>query len=89
MLLRGTLQNSTVMKTTKLVSKHCEALKAMPTVHLALKLGVTFGASTAKRENCFSLLKTIMRDRRQLMKHARKANLVQLVFECDLTKNKN
>ena len=33
--------------TTKLLSKHCEALKAMPTVQLALKVEVTLGASTA------------------------------------------
>ena len=48
--------------TTKLLFEHCEALKAMPSVHLALKLGITFGASTAKSENSFSVLKTIMRD---------------------------
>ena len=40
--------------TTKLLSEHSEALKAMPTAHLALKLGVTLGASTAKYENSFS-----------------------------------
>ena len=34
--------------TTKLISKHCEALKAMPTVALALKLGVILRASTAR-----------------------------------------
>ena len=34
--------------TTKLISEHCKALKAMSTVDLALKLGVTLGASTAK-----------------------------------------
>ena len=39
--------------TTKLFSEHCEALKAMPTVHLALKLGVTLEGSTAKCENSF------------------------------------
>ena len=33
--------------TTKLLSEHCEASKAMPTVHLALKLRVTLVASTA------------------------------------------
>ena len=73
--------------TTKLLSKHYEALKAMPTVYLALKLGVTLGASTANCENSFSVLKIIMRDRRQSMKHARKADLVQLAFKSDLTKN--
>ena len=56
--------------TTKLLSEHYEAIKAMSTAHFALKLGVTLGASTAKCENSFSVLKTIMRDRRQ---HACKA----------------
>ena len=72
--------------TTKLLSKHCEAVRAMPIVHLALKLGVILGAATPKSENSFSVLKTIMRDRRQSMKHARKAHVVQLAFESDLTK---
>ena len=69
--------------TTKFISEHREALKAMPTVHLALKLGVTLGAFTAKCENSFYVLKTIMRDRRQSMKHAHKVHLVQLGFESD------
>ena len=58
----------------------------MPTVHLALKLGVTFEASIAKCGNSFSVLKTIVRDRWQSMKHARKAHLVHIAFENDLTK---
>ena len=72
--------------TTKLLSEICEALKAMSTVHFILKLEVTLGASTAKCENSFCVLKNIMRDCRQSMKHARKAHLVQLAFESDLTK---
>ena len=59
----------------------------MPAVHLALKLGVTLGASTAKCENSFFVLKTIMRERRQSIKQARKVHFVQLAFESDLTKN--
>ena len=43
--------DETNLTTTKLFRKHCESLKAMPTVHLALKLGVTFVASNAKCEN--------------------------------------
>ena len=39
--------------TIKLISEHFEALKAIPTIHLALKLGVTLGASTAKCDNFF------------------------------------
>ena len=72
--------------TTTLLSEHSEALKAMPTVHFVLKLGVTLRASTAKCENSFSVLKTIMRDCRQSMKHTGKAYFVQLQFESDLTK---
>ena len=44
--------------TTKLLSQHCVTLKAMPTVHLALQLGVSLGASTEKCKNSFSILKT-------------------------------
>ena len=36
--------------TTRLLSGFCEALEAMLTVHLALKLGATLGASTTKCE---------------------------------------
>ena len=39
--------------TTKLLSKHCEALEAMLTIHPGLKLGVTLRAFTAKCENSF------------------------------------
>ena len=72
--------------TIKLLSEHCEAFTAMPTVHLALKLGVILEASIAKCGNFFCVLKTIVRDRWQSMKHARKAHLVQLAFENNLTK---
>ena len=58
----------------------------MPAVHLAPKLRVILGASTANCKHFFSVLKTIMRDQREPMKHARKAHLVQLAFESDLTK---
>ena len=58
----------------------------MPTVHLALKLGDILGASTTKCASSFSVLKAIVRDRRQSIKHTRKARLVRLVFESDLTK---
>ena len=72
--------------TTIFLSDHCEALTAMPTVHLALKLGVTLESSTAKCENSFSVLKTIMRDRKQSMKHACKIHLVQLSIKSALRK---
>ena len=62
--------------TTKLISKHCEVLTVMPTIHLALKLGVTLGASTVKCENFFSVLKTIMRSRGRSMKQYRRDGVV-------------
>ena len=43
----------TKLTTTKLLSKHWETLKAMLTVHLALKLAVTLGASISVCENSF------------------------------------
>ena len=77
----------TKLTTTKLLSERGEVVKAMPTVHLALKLGVTPRASIAKCKNSFSILKTIVRDRGKSMKHARKAHPA---FESNFTKkNKN
>lgn len=70
----------------KLLSKHHKTLEAMPTVLLALRLALVFGASTATCENSFSTLKGVFTDRRRSMLHARKARLVQLAFEKDLTK---
>ena len=92
MLPRPTLKKlngdeKTKPTTTKLLSERCEALKAMPTIHLALKLEFTLGSSTAKCENSLSVLKTIIRDRSQSMKHVPKARLVQLALERDLTKS--
>ena len=59
----------------------------MLTVHLDLKLGITFEASTTKFENSFSVLKITMRDRKQSMTHACKAYFAQLAFESDSPKN--
>ena len=42
------------------------------TVHLALKLAVTLGASATMSENSFLVLKNIMQDRRQSKKHGGK-----------------
>ncbi|XP_049323536.1 zinc finger protein 862-like [Astyanax mexicanus] len=60
-------------------------LEAMPTVFTAFKHGLTFGASTASCENSFSTLKNVFTEHRQTMLHQRKANLIQLAFEKDLT----
>ena len=75
----------TKLTTTELFSKQYEALNVMPTVHLALKLGVTLRLPQSVRIRFF-ILKTIMRDRWQSMKDACKAHLVQVAFESDLTK---
>jgi len=58
----------------------------MPSVLHALKLSVTLGASTAMCENTFPALKNIFRENRRAVVHSRKAQLVQLDFERDLTK---
>jgi len=74
------------MTASRLISEHHGILKAMPSVLHALKLSVTLGASTAMCENSFSALKNIFREIRLAMVHSRKAQLVQLAFERDLTK---
>ncbi|XP_056298622.1 uncharacterized protein LOC130211699 isoform X2 [Pseudoliparis swirei] len=61
-------------------------LEAMPTVFTAFKHGLTFGASTASCENSFSTLKNVYTEHRLTMLHQRKANLIQLAFEKDLTR---
>ena len=63
-----------------------QPLEAMPSVITALKHALTFGASTALCENSFSTLKNVFSDHRQSMLHKRKANLILLAFEKDLTK---
>uniref|UniRef100_A0A8C9YYB0 TTF-type domain-containing protein n=1 Tax=Sander lucioperca TaxID=283035 RepID=A0A8C9YYB0_SANLU len=73
--------------TMKKVLKHFhKPLEAMPSVMTALKHALTFGASTALCENSFSTLKNILTDHRLSMLHRRKANLIKLAFEKDLTK---
>ncbi|XP_063039724.1 uncharacterized protein LOC134434959 [Engraulis encrasicolus] len=73
--------------TARKVLKHFHpALEAMPGVITALKHALTFGASTAVCENSFSTLKNVFTDHRQSMLHKRKANLIKLAFEKDLTK---
>ena len=57
-------------------------LEAMPSVVMAFKHALTFGASTilAMCENSFSALKKVFTDKRLCM------HLVQLSFETDLTR---
>ena len=61
------------------------ALQAMPTVVRAYKLALTLGASTAACENSFSTLKSVFSEHRRSMLQKRKAQLIQLAFEKDLT----
>ena len=77
-------ENWTIHK-VGLLSKYYKSLQSMPTVLLALRLALVFGASTATCENSFSTLKSVFTDRRRTMLHGRKARLVQLAFEKDLT----
>lgn len=72
--------------TQKLLSTYHKTLEAMPSVVTAMRLGLTFGASTAMCENSFSTLRNVFTDHRRSMRHARKAQLVQLAFERDLTR---
>ncbi|KAK9967816.1 hypothetical protein ABG768_002182 [Culter alburnus] len=79
-------ESQQMMTTRRLLSEHHKVLEAMPSVLSALKLAVTFGASTAMCENSFSVLKNVFTDNRRAMNHTRKSQLVQLAFERDLTK---
>ncbi|KAI7812918.1 hypothetical protein IRJ41_012057 [Triplophysa rosa] len=72
--------------TTRLIlSKDHNALQTMPSVLIALKHALACGASTATHENSFSSLRNVFTDHRCSMLHKRKAQLVQLTFEKDLT----
>lgn len=62
-------------------ASHCHAQCACCTEH-----GVTFGASSATCENTFSTLTNIFSQHRRSMLQPRKAHLIQLVFERDLTR---
>ncbi|KAK0146220.1 hypothetical protein N1851_014468 [Merluccius polli] len=72
--------------TQDILTRYCEPLAAMPTVLKTLKLSLTFGASTATCENSFSTLKNVFSEHRRSMLHKRKASLIQIAVEKDLTK---
>ncbi|KAK0153405.1 hypothetical protein N1851_004914 [Merluccius polli] len=69
-----------------IISTYHNQLIAMPSVLTAFKHALTFGASTAMCENSFSTLKNVFSEHRHTMLHKRKARLVQLEFEKDLTR---
>lgn len=66
-----------------------KTLEALPSILMALKAALTFGASTATCENSFSALKNVFSKHRRSMLHLRKAQLIQLSLEKDLTKKFN
>ena len=65
--------------------KYHRMLEAMPSVVTIMRLGLTLGAPTAMCENSFSVLRNVLTDHCQSIRHACKAQLVQLAFERDLT----
>ena len=69
-----------------IISTYRIQLSAMPSVPTAFKHALTFGASTAMCENSFSTLRNVFSEHRRTMLHERKARLVQLAFEKDLTR---
>ncbi|ROL51391.1 hypothetical protein DPX16_22487 [Anabarilius grahami] len=80
-----TLSNRDKWTTLDVLQNFSGALSAMPTVYIALRLRITFGAFTAICENSFSILNNVFTQHRRSMSHQRKAQLIQLAFECDLT----
>lgn len=70
----------------KLLSNYSSVFQAMPGVLTALKHSLTFGASTAMCENSFSTLKNVFSEHRRSMLHRRKAHLIKLAFENDLSR---
>jgi hypothetical protein len=59
--------------------------KGTPSVRDVLSVALTLGASSSTCESTFSTLSRILTPYRRSMLHARKANLVVLAFEHDLT----
>lgn len=78
-------QDKNKVTLAELVSEWSSVLKSMPVVMTAFKHALTFGASTAMCENSFSTLKNVFSEHRRSMLHTRKANLIQLAFENDLS----
>lgn len=70
----------------EILSTYHIQLNVMPSVLIAFKYALTFGTSTAMCENSFSILRNVFSDRRRRMLHQRKACLVQLAFERELTR---
>ena len=60
-------------------------MSAVPSVNNILRQALTFGASSATYESTFSALPRILMPYRRSMLHQRKADLVLLAFERELT----
>ena len=60
-------------------------MSAVPSVNNILRIALTFGASSATCEGIFFTLARILTEYRRSMLHQRKADLVLLAFEHDLT----
>ena len=60
-------------------------MSAVPSVNNILRLALTFGATSATCKGTFSTLTRILTPYRGSMLHQRKADLVLLAFEHDLT----
>ena len=61
--------------------------EAFPSVYRLAASALTLGASTATCEASFSTLSRVLTSFRTSMTHSRKANLVLLSFESDITNN--
>ncbi|KAL7404136.1 hypothetical protein ABVT39_010269 [Epinephelus coioides] len=86
--LQTEMARSTEAKWTPatILQRYSGPLTAMPSVLAALRHGVTFGSSSATCENSFSTLTNVFSQHRRSMLHPRKAHLIQLAFESDLTR---
>nr|XP_014352814.1 PREDICTED: uncharacterized protein LOC106706406 [Latimeria chalumnae] len=85
--LQTQMDSSTIetWATQTLLKTFHRALEAVPSVITAMKHALTFGASTAMCENSFSTLSNVLTIHRRSMLHGRKAQLIHLAFEANLT----
>ncbi|KAL7401257.1 hypothetical protein ABVT39_025600 [Epinephelus coioides] len=83
---RCTGQDEEKVTLSQLVAEESRVFSTMPAVMTVFKHALTFGASTAMCENSFSTLKNVFTEHRRSMLHKRKAHLIQLAFENDLSR---
>ena len=80
-------RTSTVTNVHQLVQELYSYREAFPSVYRLAASALTLGASTATCEASFSTLSRVLTPFRTSMTHSRKANLVLLSFESDITNN--